>query len=124
MRTDESVRMVQPVGGEEPGFLERGFVAEFHGLESQLSQFTVPPRLVGHHHVGEGKLTEKFPQNAGRFAFPGPVAALDRDQVHAQSSRWSSKSSLANRLTIMPNKINVGPTMIRPRLNKAPAARY
>ena len=124
MRSDERVGVVEAIRSEKAGFLQRGFVAEFHGLEGKFAQLAVAAGLMGHHHVGEGELAEEFTKDPCGLALARSVAALDRDQVHAQSSRWSSKSSLANRFTIMPNKISVGPTMIKPRLNSAPAARY
>ena len=68
MRSNEGVGVVEAIRSEEAGFLERGFVAEFHGLKGEFAQLAVAAGLVGHHHVGEGELAEEFTEDSSGLA--------------------------------------------------------
>ena len=77
VRADEGVGVVETVSGEQTCFLKRCLVPQFHGLQGQLPQLTVPTRLVGHHHIWERELAEEFAENTRGLALAGPVATLD-----------------------------------------------
>ena len=70
VRADEGVGVVKSVGSEQTRFFKWRFVAEFDRLQRQLSEFAVPPRLVGHHDLRKGKFVQQLAEDSGGFALP------------------------------------------------------